>query len=187
MKYKIHLFVADYPQIDPNITHPIHSLVESGHLVFSADNSYHNDVKDRFCNSVYVRQLQYDMQRIQNDFHMKSIPTSYINNDTHVIFKSADGYMQIRQDRASRYIVSARIKKFVAHRTPIACWEDDGTLLAFLAGSFRAERGLQVAVGGTYLLSREQLSVIANMTHCPDIEKHYRDDEPCVFISVQSA
>lgn len=186
MKYTITLFVADYPHIDPNITHSRHSLINSGHLIFPIDSPHHNDIKDIFCIEVFVRQLQYDMTRIQRDFHMESIPVSYVTTDYHVLFKSNKETVQIKQDRASRYIVSSRSKRLVAHHTHIARWEDQGDMLQFLAGSFLAERSLEIAVGGTYLLSREQLSVIAHMVNTPAILSYYNEEYPSVFITIQA-
>ena len=186
MKYDISLFVADYPKIDPNITNSRQSLIDTGHLIMLTDSQYHNDARDIFGINTFVSQLQYDMQRIQKDYGMKNIPIYHRQVDEYIVFKNATENVRLRQDRAAKYIVGARVERSVVHHIKIARWCDQGDMLQFLAGSILAERQLQMQVGGTYLLSEEQLKTICKMTHSDKPLNYYKKDCPAIFITIQS-
>ena len=184
--YDIVLFTADYPRIDPNVTHTREEIFSSGHAIFYSVSGdvQHNEAKDIFGIDISVKQMQYDMEKIQKEYHMKFVPNRHKTTDEFVIFSNDTENVSIRQNRAARYIVSSQKEQSVIYRKIIARWKDNGNLVAFLSGSMQIERGQAIPQNGIFLLSKEQLSVISAMVKLPEWMSYYNDEMPNVFISI---
>lgn len=184
---QIRFYVADYPDVDPNVVHNYDDLIEAGYSVKGKKHSYIEDeAKYRFGIGIDVVTKDYDYDKIQQDFVFCKPPIIESRSKYTTVFTDGTVSIAIKKHELSKYVKTVTRNLFVFKRTEIYNLSADDELYNVLRTLFIKERGIEPTLEDTYFLSRSMLSETIIYRPSLDLLKYYDVDNPNLFFSINS-
>lgn len=186
-RYKISIFRAECPSIDPNIAHRKEDLEAEGYTVLGQEKKTpHLEIFENFCVPVDIYTGGYDLLLIQKDYGFEKIPRVKDVYTNSVIF--TDGYTdyEISKKTLEYYTYRDTTMVYLVKLEQMLLVKDNGFLYDELKAEIYNNRQKSVKMGyGFYLLDNNQLKLIDSHNKqggvkLADMQKEI--GEPCFFV-----
>jgi hypothetical protein len=184
MRLLTSLFLVDYAQIDPNVSHKENELINSGHMIFASDKKQglRNEARDLMGVDVVVQTYSYDYEKIKVSLKMEMKPESHLLcNDFALFHNHTEGktvsipshisYTNHRKNDICSVVYAERVVEF----------SDYGGLYNVILEELFKERQICVNYGDIYRLSNSMIKLIGQKMGCQWLSK-YCGDEPKLFV-----